>query len=233
MALTPRLLLALALLLAMIEVGLNAPAIVPAWASWLAGAVHVVGLAWWVRAPRSVAAGALALLPLLVGGILEGALSPSGVHHGKILPVVALAGWLVAQVRGGPDADRNAVEAACGLTAAAYALAAYAKLAGAGLLWFDPDYLGLLLVERAVGAPAPLAALRLAVAEQPTLCVLLAGGALLTEASGALFVWAPARRPVALALLAMHAGIALLMGYVYVSWALVVVALAGFAGRAR
>jgi hypothetical protein len=231
-----RLLLAAALLLSMIEVCLNVGdlgRVVPALAGWLdapvflvAVLVHVVGLVWWVRDPAAAPGAVLALAPIAAGAVIERLASPSGVHHGKLLPAAVLVAWIVALGRGGPDRVRRAIEAACGVTAATYTLAALAKIGGAGAGWFDPNYLGLLVLERAVGAPAPLAALRLAVAQRPAACLALATGALLIEGAGVLFVWPPARRPVALALVALHVGIAACMGYVYATWALVVLALA-------
>lgn len=244
MALTARLLLALALGLSYVECGLNVGGlggVVPVLAGVLPAAVglgavlHVAGLVGWVREPQAsgaaaTRAGALVLGPLLAAGGVEAVWSPSGIHHGKLLPTVVLAAWMIGAHLGrgtSPGAAlQGAHEAACGAVAAIYGLAAGAKVVGSGAAWFEPSYLGTLLVERSVGAPAPLAAARLWLAGHPPLVTALATGALVAEAAGVLFLWPRWRRPVAAVLVALHAGIAVGMGYVYVTWALAVVALA-------
>lgn len=148
-----------------------------------------------------------------------------GVRHGSLLPVSALIALLVAPRVTGSRAAPLAQEAAWGAVAAVYTLAGLSKVLGSGLAWFSPTNLGLLILERAAEAPAPIMDLRLAVAGQPGLCVTLAAGALVAELGGVLLLWPRARPLVALALILTHLGIAALMGYVYATWALALVAL--------
>jgi hypothetical protein len=54
----------------------------------------------------------------------------------------------------------------------------------------------------------------------------MAAAALATELAGVAFLWPRARVAYAIAATALHAGIALLMGYVYVSWVCAVWAVA-------
>ena len=148
-----------------------------------------------------------------------------GVRHGSLLPVSALIGTLAAPRLTQRPSAALSQEAAWGAVAAVYTLAGLSKVLGSGLAWFSPSNLGLLILERAADAPAPLMDLRLAAAGSPTLCVALATGALVAELGGALLLWPKARPFVALALIFTHVGIAVLMGYVYASWALVLIAL--------
>lgn len=148
-----------------------------------------------------------------------------GVRHGSLLPVSALIGLLATPHVLGQRSPELSKEAAWGAVAAVYTLAGLSKVVGSGLGWFAPTNLGLLILERAADAPEPLMGLRLAVAASPSLCVVLATGALLAELCGVLLLWPRARPFVALTLIFTHLGIAMLMGYVYASWSIVLIAL--------
>jgi hypothetical protein len=148
-----------------------------------------------------------------------------GVRHGSLLPVSALIATLATPRLTGGRSAALAQEAAWGAVAAVYTLAGLSKVLGSGLAWFSPTNLGLLILERAADAPEPLMGLRLAVAGSPALCVVLATGALLAELGGVALLWPRARPFLALALVFTHVGIAALMGYVYASWAIVLIAL--------
>jgi hypothetical protein len=147
-----------------------------------------------------------------------------GVHHTALMPGAALAAYAVGYAITRREGAGN--EAACGVVGAVYALSGLAKLAAAGLRWVAGGPLALLIAERSLDAPAPLAALRRAVAASPAACTALAVTTLLIECGGLVFLWPRARRVYAALALVMHVGIALLMGYVYVHFALVVAALA-------
>lgn len=140
--------------------------------------------------------GLVALVPLALGAWVEAAYLPSGVHHGKLVPMVVMLGWCL----GGR-------EAAAGNAAAVYALAAFAKIWASGMTWFSSDNLGLLMVERSVGAPEVLAMLRIWLATNPALCQVLAAGAWLAEAAGIFLLWPRFRFPMAIVLTMLHLGI--------------------------
>lgn len=196
-------------------------------ASWLAGGLSVAlglsavlglgGLVVWARRPQPGWA-LLAVAPVAATAWLERLASPSGVHHVKFLPAAALLFWAIGSWR---STEARGREAAAGVVAACYGLAALSKIVLSGWAWFEPANLGLLILERSVGAPAPLAALRLWVATQPAVCAGLAIGALLIELAGLLFVIPRLRIGLTVAFALLHLGIALLMGYVYLPWVLV------------
>lgn len=224
-ALKARIFLGMALGMALVESWLNLqplPRLVPA----LSGTLPLIGglllwgggaLGYWLWRP-SRGSGLLLALPLSLGAIVEGLFSPSGVHHGKLLPTLVLLAWSLA--------GRQGREAASGVAAAVYVLAALSKFLGSGSAWFTADHLGLLMVERSVGAPEPLALLRLGLAGHPGLCMGLASGAWLAEAAGFLLLWPRFRYLMAIVLTILHLGIFLGMGYFYLSWVLTLWALA-------
>lgn len=203
----------------------------PAWLVALCGLMGLVGGGLWLRDPARWEGPATMILPLLVLGIAERRYMIEGVHHGKLLPTGVILVWLLSTLPwtrrrypGSPTA--LAVEASFGVSAAIYLLAAVAKMTGAGGRWFDPDYLGLLILERSFGAVGPLASLRLGIAANPLLCRMLSVGALLIETGGVLLLWPRLRRPMALILSALHLGIAVTMGYIYVTWVVTLLGLA-------
>jgi len=182
-----------------------------------AGAAFLYGV-------RPRLSGAALLLLLVVAAAVEAkVVGRAGEHHGKHLPALALAAMVACAALG---RERLAHQAACGAVGAAYVLSGLAKLLGSGAAWWQGGTLGLLVAERAVAGPAWLAAPRLQVALSPHLCSVLALATLLIECAGVAMLWPRARRAWAVAALGLHAGVALLMGYVYVTWVMVVVALA-------
>jgi hypothetical protein len=148
----------------------------------------------------------------------------SGVRHAPLMPAAALGAYGLAWLF--TKRERTAHEAACGVVAAIYFLAGVAKLEVGGLHWAQGGQLALLIAERSVDVPAWLAALRRGFALSPGLCSALAATAVAVECAGLLFVWPRARSAYAVAAIALHAGIAVLMGYVYVHYVLTVAALA-------
>ncbi len=219
MALKPRALVLSGFWLTLVDAGPAAADVVGAGA-WIGVAVAAIGALDWARNPARKRGLWAFALPLAAWAFAEQSFTAQGVTHGKLLPVgVALAMAL------------SGTEAACGVVAAIYTLAGIAKLRGAGALFCDPDYLGTLVLERAFHVAAPLAQLRLALAESRSLLTLVALGTLILELGGSLFVFHRARRPLAFALVLMHAGIAVAMGYVYVQWAAVVLGLAFWTER--
>jgi len=208
---------------------------------WMGGGLLSFGLGFWrwYKNPLDYLGIFLLVFPISVWAWLDAFYTYNGEHHGKILPMtvmiaMGLGGWLARWQGANPEAQAQmGQEAACGMVAATYSLAALAKLWGSGGQWFLPDALGMLILERSVGAPAGLAELRLMVASHPTVCSFFAVGSIFIEAAGILFLWAPARRPLAFLLLALHTGIAVLMGYVYLEWVCVVIGLAYSPGQRR
>ncbi|MFM2248711.1 MAG: Vitamin K-dependent gamma-carboxylase [Pseudomonadota bacterium] len=155
-----------------------------------------------------------------------------GVQHGKHLPsALLLCGALGARMDRA-DPARGAHEGAWGAAAGAYLLAGLAKLLANGAGWLEPQAHALLLLERGLLAPPWLAAPRLFVAARQELAAGLAAAALLIELAGPLLLWRPARAPMVALIGAMHVGIAVLMGYVYLPWVACLLALLR-AGRAE
>jgi hypothetical protein len=174
----------------------------------------------WVRGWQAQETSVAVLMLGVMLAALELHLEPTQtLGHGRFLPWLALAGWRM----GAGDRERG-LALARGLVAAPYVLAGAAKLVGDGSAWFRGDGLALVLVEHASG---PLASLRMAVALSPGLCAALAIGTLLVELLGPALLLPATRKPWIALAIAMHAGIALLMGYVYLDWVLVLAALGG------
>lgn len=183
-------------------------------------ALALVGLAgrWCLRDDARAGWAVVALFGLCWGAERLSEDGQHAVRHGSLLPVSALIAALAAPRLAGQREPGLAQEAAWGAVGAVYTLAGVSKVLGSGLGWFAPTHLGLLILERAPEAPEPLQSVRLAVAGSPALCVVLATVALLAELAGVLLIWPRARPFVATALMVTHLGIAALMGYVYMSW---------------
>lgn len=175
-------------------------------------ALAAVLLLTWTRSGRPGPALGLLLVAAL-GAWADAARTGAGEHHARLLPFVALAGWL-GGARLAPG--RGAVDGAWGAVGAAYVASAVAKLAAAGPAWADGATVSLLLAERA--GPDALGALRATLAATPGLAGALATGALVIEGAGVLTLWPAARRGWAAAAAAMHLGIAGMLGYVYLPW---------------
>ena len=118
-------------------------------------------------------------------------------------------------------------EAACGVIAAAYGLAGLDKARESGAAaWTEARNTALLIAERSYAGPMWLQRLRQAAARTPWLCRITALYGFYGEFAASLFVFPPARWPVALAMTAMQAGIILFLGYVEMEWILLMLALA-------
>ena len=214
MALMPRLWLVTGLLLALVEAG-PAAAEALGTVAWLGAVVSGAGALAWARAPARRSLLWAYVIPLATWAYIEPLVTSVGVTHGKLLPAAAA---LAIAFSGS--------EAACGVVAAIYTLAGLAKVLGAGAGFVDPEYLGTLILERSFYVPTALSSVRLYLAESRPLLVALSVGTLVVELGGAFFVLPRFRRPLAVCNIAMHAGIAVAMGYVYVQWACVVAGLA-------
>ena len=153
------------------------------------------------------------------------------VRLGKYVPTAAaLGGWLVAwALTWGHPADVRAAagwEAACGVMGAAWGLAAVAKLRESGLVWMQSANVALLVAERSFSGPAPVRALRRAVAWSPRICRVAAVVGLVGEAAAVAFVVPELRWPVAAFATALQLGIWTLLGYWELEWLVLMVALA-------
>lgn len=154
------------------------------------------------------------------------------VRLGKYVPAGAcLSGWLAAdvvlQLTGRSAAEARALgwNASCGVMAGAYVLAGLVKLRKSGLGWVRADRQALLVAERAFAGPRWMRSLRLSVVRSKTvsLCAGLFGLGVELAALG--LVYPPARIPVAAAVVALHGGFMLLLGYFEVEWLVVLAAI--------
>lgn len=174
---------------------------------------------------REAAGGGLALL-LALGTQAMAWQWPGevGANSATMLPGGALAAWWVARRvgrRAGEDeAAREArgVEAACGVVAAGYFVAAASKVYTSGLAWAGPANIGLQIATQGSLVPEPLQGWRLAAAASRWLCGTVGVGTLILEGGALSFLWPAARLPHALLLVAMHLGIAVLMGLHHYDW---------------
>jgi hypothetical protein len=216
-----------ALLFAGIAAAMNVRHAGSTWVIFGAFAVYVAAIALHARR----------LVPAITGAVAFALLGLSwwvdpDVHHAKLLPAAALGAWVAAWIvaramrRDPVVAEIIAREAACGVVAAAYVGAGIAKLAASGLAWVTSSNLALLAAERAIIGPDWLRSIRLEVARTPWLCTALAAASLAIELAGVVFLLPRARRVYAIAAVLMHLGVAVLLGYVYAPWMVLIVALA-------
>jgi hypothetical protein len=172
---------------------------------------------------RPYETGVLAFAVMALAANVDGSQYPEpGEHHGKLLPINALLAATIGLWWGG---ERAARDAAAGVVAGSYTMAALVKLWRSGPLWAETMDLPLLSAERAVGAPWPLDTIRMAVAHHPQLALAGGVGVHVLELLGVLFLWPRFRRPFAVAMIAAHVSIGVLLGYSYPDWILVLVAL--------
>lgn len=155
------------------------------------------------------------------------------IRLGKYVPAgAAMAAWLAAQpilraLGHAPDAARHlGWNAACGVVAGMYLLAGIAKLREAGLVWAEPGYQALLVAERAFYGPRVLRDFRLAVARSPRASRVVGVVGLALEVAAVGFVVPDLRFALAAAIVTLHAGFVVLLGYVEPEWTAVVVAVA-------
>ncbi|GDX80615.1 hypothetical protein LBMAG42_24260 [Deltaproteobacteria bacterium] len=191
----------------------------------IGGVASVVFVAAWLafvrdwRADR--AAGALVTL-LALGAQAQRWQAPAdtGVNGATMLPGAALFAWWVARrtARDPLAREERGIEAACGLVAACYTVAVASKLYMSGLGWASPGNIGLQIATQAYLAPEPIQSLRLAAASSGLLCGALGVGTILIEGGAILFIFPAIRAPIAALLVAMHVGIAVLMGLHHYDW---------------
>lgn len=154
------------------------------------------------------------------------------VRLGKYAPAAAsLLAWLCTRAVGGlfgadpTETARLGWNAACGVIGGAYLLAAIAKVREAGWVWMHPRYQALLVAERAFSGPRLLRGLRWAVARSTFVSSAMGITGMLVEFGGALFVVPELRPAVAAAVVALHIGFVVLLGYIELEWVLVVIAI--------
>lgn len=153
------------------------------------------------------------------------------VRLGKYAPAAAcLLGWLVTQpvVRALgfsiEEGRRLGWDAACGVLGGAYALAAVSKLRESGIVWAEARYQALLVAERGFSGPAWVRSLRLAVARSPSASRFVGLTGLWVEVLALAFVVPDARVVVLAAVIAVHVGFVVLLGYFEPEWILVMTA---------
>lgn len=192
-------------------------------AAWVAlGSIaYVVSIVLWARGRRGGVLGGLSAFALLA--LLVWIEAMPGERHGKHLPAIVLLASSIADLAGRPQ---RAIEASAGAVGGVYVSAGLSKLVVGGAGWLAPGALSMLIAERYVAAPEPLASLRHFVGLSPRLSSALALFALVAELGGIGWVVPRWRRAMAALAFAMHVGIALLLGFVYVEWMLVLVGLA-------
>ncbi|MFT4976736.1 MAG: hypothetical protein ACI8S6_002641 [Myxococcota bacterium] len=151
---------------------------------------------------------------------------------GKYVPTAAaLLGFVVAVMISSvvaPDADAASIgwDAAAGVLAGCWGLAAIAKYRESGLVWAGGKNVALLVYERTYHGPRWLNRIRRAAAQNPLICVLSANVGLWGEAAGMLFIFPSARWIVAIALAIFQLTILFLLGYVELEWILIMLAVA-------
>ncbi len=154
------------------------------------------------------------------------------VRLGKYVPAAAcLLGWLVAAtitaaLSWEEAASRHAGwEAAAGVMAALYPLAALSKLRSTGWRWMRPQHHALMIAERAYSGPGWVRSIRQRGSRSMGLCGFVGVFGLLSEFACVLYVFPDARVFVTAIVLALHAGILLFLGYLEPEWLLVMVGL--------
>lgn len=215
-----------------------------------AGIARYVDVSWMLRTPFAIANAALGSLLLGIGwaratpGAYLGALAAlhlqyvaryclGKVSHGSHLAGLALLAFGLAHVLFRDRASRR--RAALGwcvlLFGIAYTLAGISKLAATGLRWPDGAHLALWLHEKHVdelssAGSAEWSPLQQTLLAHPGLGTFGLWIGLLTELSAWSMWWRRPRPFTALALLAMHAGIYLTMGILFLSNMALLLALA-------
>ena len=185
-------------------------------ASVIGLALITVGSLWaFERGPHRSMLGWLALVCLALlnqgFGEVHGTYGAS-LHHGG----VCLFGYLLGRLGGGAD-EHLAEHALLGAFSATYFVAFLAKWNAEGASWMEGGHLQLILLsELDPLAQDWISELRRRVAESEALCDLLARFTLIIEGLAPLMVLHRSlRRVICLCLLGMHAGIAALLGYVF------------------
>lgn len=138
---------------------------------------------------------------------------------GKYAPAsAALLAWLLANLLD----PTHAWDAASGVFAACYVLAAIAKVRETGWGWGRAENMSLLLAERGFGR---FGALRLRLATSRAACAIIGAFGLGVEFAAAGLVWAPARPGLAAGIVGFKALTYVLYGYFEPEWALTAAAI--------
>jgi len=137
-----------------------------------------------------------------------------------------VASGVVAVVAPEWSADAAGWNAGCGVMAASWGLAAFAKYRASGVRWASVGNIALLVRERSYTGPKPLMRLRRWASGQKALCLTAAYMGFWGEAAGLAFVVPGLRWPVALASVVFQLGLMLLMGYYEAEWLLVMLSMA-------
>lgn len=206
---------------------------------WVLAGVPFVALAAAFAARWHEVVSGIALLALLIA-VRRRAIATWGEDYvvglGKYVPsAAALVAYLAASNLAGATslrAHREAIgwEAACGVLAAAYVLAAFAKHEQSGWRWAKSDNVALLVAERAHGGARSLFALRMWAAESPRLCGALAKASMFVEAAGVAYLVSWLRWPFTGIATLLQLGIVVLLGYFEVEWIVVMVAVSLMSG---
>lgn len=191
----------------------------------IAGLASLLFAGAWIGFVRGrgedVAAGVVIGL-LALGAQVQAWQSPPslGVNGATMLPGAALlAWWLARRSTANPEArEHRGIEVACGLVAACYTVAVASKLYTSGLGWASPGNIGLQIATQAYLVSEPVQSLRLFASSSTMLCSALGVGTLLIEGGALFFVFPAARAPLAVLLVGMHIGIAVLMGLHHYDW---------------
>lgn len=159
------------------------------------------------------------------------------IRLGKYAPASAcLAGWLVGRVVAGSvglsdeEARRVGWEAAAGVMAATYVLAAASKLRRTGLAWMAGGHQALLIAERACSGRAIVRSVRRRVAGSTRVCRLIGVFGFASEVLFGLYIFPDLRLGLTVVVLGLHAGIAVLLGYVEPEWWFVMMAITTLTG---
>ena len=177
---------------------------------------------------RARAAAELVLLGSLhIAAVLEA--SVRGTAMSSVEPLLVglvlaarVVGRAVARARK-EDQDWLAHELSCGAVAAAFFMAAMAKLVTSGVGWISPSSQTLLVYEHRESALAVLAPWLLA---HPAMVGLGAAGTLMVELSSPAFVVARLRRTWAACACLVFVGLALALGIVELTWMVLPLSLA-------
>ena len=195
-------------------------------------AFYAAALARFIAA-RDVRAATAAFALLALTAHIHEAQWPgsAGVRNGLGLPGGGLAAYLLADracvLFGRADQrERWSREAACGVAAAAYTLAAASKLIYGGPAWAGGANIAMYIASQAYMRSAALLPLRLWFPRHLALCGAFGVGTLIIEGSGLVFLWPRARPAYAVLACGLHLGIWLIMGLVHFDFLLMVVGLA-------
>ncbi len=198
--------------------------------------LFLVAMVAWVVRVRETAAAVVMIAVLWIAESLHLSQWADDVGGNKaaVLPVASLLAYTVTRAwsrRRGDDAltvERLAVEAACGVCAAAYFLAGVSKISESGLMWASGSNLALHITVHGWRGVEALIPFRLAVAEVLPLCTLFGVGTLIVECGYLFFVVPALRKPLSIAATLMHLSIGLVMGLHHYDWMFVEIGLAWY-----